>query len=88
MSNKYQMPSIEELMDTVGQTISERKPGEVYFSTMDLTHASMQFFAGGRKINGHVSLSNGVLRPYNHASGISAREGYDPFGISAGACLY
>ena len=33
------MPSIEALMDTVGQTISERKPGDVYFSTMDLTHA-------------------------------------------------
>ena len=35
--NKYQIPNIEELMDTVGQTISERKPGNVYFSTMDLT---------------------------------------------------
>ena len=34
----------------------------------------MQFFAGGRKINGHVSLSNGVLRPYNHASGISKSD--------------
>ena len=37
--NKYQMPNIEELMDTVGQTISERKPGDVFFSTMDLTYA-------------------------------------------------
>ena len=37
--NKYQMPNMEELMDTVGQTISERKPGDVYFSTMDLTYA-------------------------------------------------
>ena len=27
--NKYQMPNFEELRDTVGQTISERKPGEV-----------------------------------------------------------
>ena len=36
---KYQMPNIEELMDTVGQTLSERKPGNVYFSTMDLTYA-------------------------------------------------
>ena len=26
------MPNIEELMDTVGQTISERKPGDVYFA--------------------------------------------------------
>ena len=30
----------------------------------------MQFFASGRKINGHVSFSNGSLRPHNHASGI------------------
>ena len=37
--NKYQMPNIEELMDTVRQMISERKPGDVYFSTMDLTYA-------------------------------------------------
>ena len=33
------MPNIKELMDTVGQTISQRKPGDVYFSTMDLTYA-------------------------------------------------
>ena len=37
--NKYQMPNIEELMDIVGQTISERKQGDVLFSTMDLTYA-------------------------------------------------
>ena len=37
--NKYQMPNIEELMDTVGQTISEKKPGDIYFTTMDLTYA-------------------------------------------------
>ena len=37
--NKYQMPNIEELMDTVGQTISERKSGDINFSTMDLTYA-------------------------------------------------
>ena len=29
--NKYQMPNIEELMDTVGQTISERKTGMYIF---------------------------------------------------------
>ena len=62
--NKDQMSNIEELMDTVGQTINERKPGNVYFSTMDLTYAygqlplspetsfPMQFFAGGRKNQG------------------------------------
>ena len=37
--NKYQMPNIEELMDMVGQTIIEWKPGNVYFSTMVLTYA-------------------------------------------------
>ena len=37
--NKYQMPNIEELMDIVGQTISELKQGDVCFSTMDLTYA-------------------------------------------------
>ena len=29
--NKYQMPNIEELMDIVGQSISERKQGDVFF---------------------------------------------------------
>ena len=37
--NKYQMPNIEELLDTVGQTISETKSGDIYFTTMDLTYA-------------------------------------------------
>ena len=37
--NKYQMPNFEELMDIVGQTISERKQGDVFFTTMDLTYA-------------------------------------------------
>ena len=37
--NKYQMPNIEELMDIVGQTISEHKQGDVFFTTMDLTYA-------------------------------------------------
>ena len=33
------MPNIEELMDAVGQTISEKKSGEIHFSTMDPTYA-------------------------------------------------
>ena len=37
--NKHQMPNIEELMDTVGQTISEKKPGDIFPTTMDLTYA-------------------------------------------------
>ena len=40
--NKYQMPNIEELMDTVGQTISEKKSGDIFFTTMDLTYAYSQ----------------------------------------------
>ena len=37
--NKYQMPNIEELMDLVGQTISEWKQMDVFFTNMDLTYA-------------------------------------------------
>ena len=39
LKNKYQMPNIEELMDIVGQSIRERKHGDVFFTTMDLTYA-------------------------------------------------
>ena len=28
--NKYQMPNIEELINTVGQTISEKKQGDIF----------------------------------------------------------
>ena len=44
--NKYQMPNIEELVDTIGQFISEKKQGEVYFTTMDLTYAYGQLPLG------------------------------------------
>ena len=37
--NKYQMPNIEELVGTIGQLISEKKQGDVYFTTMDLMYA-------------------------------------------------
>ena len=33
------MPNIDELVDTIGQLISEKKQGEVIFTTMDLTYA-------------------------------------------------
>ena len=33
------MPNIEKLMNIVGQTISERKQADAFFSTMDLTYA-------------------------------------------------
>ena len=36
------MPDIEELTDTKGQTISERKLSYVLFTTMDLTYAYRQ----------------------------------------------
>ena len=44
--NKYQMPNIEVLMDIVGQTISERKQEDGFFSTMDLTYAYGQLTLG------------------------------------------
>ena len=28
---EYQMPSIEELMDTIGQTLSEKKSVDIFF---------------------------------------------------------
>ena len=37
--NKYQMPNIEKLMDTVGQTISEKRSGDLIFTTINLTYA-------------------------------------------------
>ena len=40
--NKYKMPNIEELTDTVGQTISEKKPGDIFFTMIDLTYANGQ----------------------------------------------
>ena len=54
--NKYQMPNIEELMDTVGQTISERKPGEVY---------SLPWILRTRTVNYHLArklASNAIFR--------------------------
>ena len=40
-TSKYQMPNIEELMDIVGQTISERKPGDVFSTTLDLAYGQL-----------------------------------------------
>ena len=37
--NKKQIPNMEKLMDAVDQTISEKKSGDIYFSTTDLTYA-------------------------------------------------
>ena len=42
--NKYQMPNIEELVDIIGQLISEKKQGEVYFTTMDLYRFRTGFY--------------------------------------------
>ena len=36
------MPKTEEPVDTIGQLNSERKQGEVFFTTMDLTYACEQ----------------------------------------------
>ena len=41
--NKYQMPNLYELMDSAGQIIANRKPGEqVWFSSLDLNYAYSQ----------------------------------------------
>ena len=40
--SRVEATEMEDSLDswhTVGQAISERKPGDVYFSTMDLTYA-------------------------------------------------
>ena len=52
--NKNEMPTIEELMDIVGQTISEWKQGDVFFSTMDITNAY-----------GHLPLSETTSKHWN-----------------------
>ena len=71
--NKYQMPNIEELMDTVGQTISEKKPGDIFFYNdgSDLrvrsiafkrgNERTMQFFSHRRSVNGYVPVQDRVL---------------------------
>ena len=47
-------------MDTVGQTISERKPRDVYFSTMDLTYAYGQLpFSSKTSVQCNFSLVRG-----------------------------
>ena len=37
--SKYQMPNIDEQVDGISQIIAERKAGDVYFTTLDLTYA-------------------------------------------------
>ena len=96
--NKYQMPNIEELMDTVGQTISERKPGDVYFSTMDLTYAYGQLpLSPETSVQCNFSLvggkSTGTYRFRTGFYGLTTMPAefqrvYDSFGISAGTCIY
>ena len=55
------MPSIEELMNAVGQTISEKKSGEIYFSTMDLTYAYKQLpLIQDTSLHCNFSLAGGI----------------------------
>ena len=37
--NKYQMPNIDELVDSISQIIAERKAGDVYSTILDFTDA-------------------------------------------------
>ena len=85
--NKYKMPNIEELLNTVSKTISERKPGEIFLSTIDLTYkygqlplsanTSVQcnFSLIGGKLTGTYRFKNQFLRPYNDSGGISTDNG-------------
>ncbi len=40
--NKYQMPNIEDLMDRIAELLSARKPGKIWFSSIDLRYAYRQ----------------------------------------------
>ena len=81
--NKYQMPNIEELMDKIGQIVSEQKSGTVYFTNMDLKYAYGQLplgkdtsrhckflFVGGK------TIQHGVLRPNHGLSGNPTGNGF------------
>ncbi len=37
--NKYQMPNIDELIDKIGQIITSKRPGQVWFTVLDLKYA-------------------------------------------------
>ena len=83
--NKYQMPNIEELLDS--KTISERKSGEIFLSTIDLTYTYGQlplsantsvqcnFSLIGGKLTGTYRFKNRFLRPYNDSGAISTDNG-------------
>ena len=85
--NKYQMPNIEQLLDTFSKTISERKPGEIFLSTIDLTYTYGQlplsantsvqcnFSLIGGKLTSTYRFKNRFLRPYNDYGGISTDNG-------------
>ena len=93
------MPNIEELMDTVGQTISEKKQGDVYFTTLDLTYAYgqlplnaetsiVQFFSNWRPFDGYIPVQNRILWPHYNARGIPTRNGLYTRRIPASACVH
>ena len=50
------MPNIGELVDTIGQLISEIKQWEVYFTTMDLTYAYGQLLSEETSVHCNFSL--------------------------------
>ena len=69
--NKYQMPSIDELVDGISQIIAELKAGDVFFTTLDFTYAYVQvaldqntseqcnFSIVGKKSTGTYRFKNG-----------------------------
>ena len=69
--NKYQMPSMDELVERISQIIAELKAGDVYFTTLDFTYAYLQvaldqntseqcnFSIVGKKSTGTYCFKNG-----------------------------
>ena len=98
--NKYQMPNIEELMDTVGQTISEKKTGRRIFhnngfnirlwpiATKCGDERPVQFFANWRSFDGYIPVQNRILWPHYNARGIPTRNGLYTRRIPASARVY
>ena len=55
------MPNIEELMDAVGQTMSEKKSGEIFSSTLDLMYAygQLPLLSQGKSVHCNFWLVGG-----------------------------
>ena len=87
--NKYQMPNIDTLIDSISQHINDSNHREnVYFSTIDLKYAYSQLnlhpdtarhcncnIIFNIRRNGYVSFKNGILWSYGYAGRVSKGDG-------------